>query len=67
MQGARGIVAVGGVIEQICATATAERAPLIVLGSRQLHVVERFFSTSVGSEVAAISRRPIAVVRPCLD
>jgi nucleotide-binding universal stress UspA family protein len=54
----------GDVVPQLAATARAAGSPLVVCGSRQLGVVERWFSTSVASGLAAAGTTPVAVV-PC--
>jgi nucleotide-binding universal stress UspA family protein len=58
------VVLQGGVIEQIIKFAGQSRACLVVSGSRRLTPFERFFLTSVGSELAAVSPVPVAVVPP---
>ena len=39
-------------------------AAVLVCGSRRLTVGERIFSASVGTELAALSKHPVAIVPP---
>ncbi len=54
----------GGVIEVAQQTAQRLDSPLIAAGSRKLNAIERFLYTSVGSELAAVARRPVAIIPP---
>jgi nucleotide-binding universal stress UspA family protein len=58
------VVRKGGVSEATCAYAREVGACAIVTGSRKLNAIERLFSTSVGSEIAANADRPVLVVPP---
>ena len=60
------LVVQGGVVESILRTAGERSASLVVSGSRLLSVVERLLLTSIGSELAATSPCPVAVIPPRL-
>lgn len=62
LTGYRGVVAEGIVSEELARLGTHEDALMIVTGSRRLNAVERLFVTSVGSELAACTSAPVAVV-----
>ena len=64
ISGLRGVVCDGIVQEELIHLANKEDALMIVAGSRKLNAVERLFVTSVGSELAASSACPVAVVPP---
>ncbi len=57
-------VAEGPVVQRLLECADRCDATCIVAGSRRLSLVERFFSSSVGSSLAAASTRPVALVAP---
>ncbi len=52
----------GPVVQRILEAAEDLDAACIVAGSRRLSLVERFFTSSVGTSLAAASPRPVAVV-----
>jgi nucleotide-binding universal stress UspA family protein len=54
----------GHPIEAAVEHARAERAPLLVVGSRRLSALDRVFQTSFGSDLAAASPVPVVVVPP---
>jgi nucleotide-binding universal stress UspA family protein len=54
----------GLVLDTLLDIRDALRAPLVVTGSRRLGVLGRLFSASVGTELAAASPCPVAVVPP---
>ena len=62
ISGIRSVVAQGVTSREIVRVAEELDAAMIVTGSRQLSKLERFFVTSVGTEVAASSPIPVAVV-----
>lgn len=62
LSGHRGVVTEGLVTEELARLAEHEDALMVVTGSRQLNAVERLFVTSVGSELAASTTAPVAVV-----
>jgi nucleotide-binding universal stress UspA family protein len=62
--GATTVVRQGHVTEQVLRLARETQAALIVTGSRRLSTLERLLLTSVGSELAATSPCPVAVVPP---
>lgn len=62
--GAEQIVRQGHCTEQLLGLARERHAALVVTGSRRLSTVERWLLTSVGSELAATSPCPVAVVPP---
>jgi len=64
LAGAEEVVRQGHVSEQIVAVARETQAVVLVTGSRRLSAVERWLLTSVGSEIAATSPCPVAVVPP---
>jgi nucleotide-binding universal stress UspA family protein len=53
---------VGHVPVELVAFARERRATMIVCGSRRLSVIDRLFTSSVGSELAAHADRPVVVV-----
>ena len=59
-------VLLGPPVEALCDYAARERAAAIVCGSRLLGAAARLVSASVGSELAAASTLPVAVVPPDL-
>lgn len=62
--GAQELVRQGHVTEQVVRLARETHAAMIITGSRRLSSVERWLLTSVGSELAATSPCPVAVVPP---
>jgi len=54
----------GDVVERLMDEAQSVSAPMIVVGSRELDVVERVFSSSVASALASHADRPVLVVPP---
>jgi len=64
LQGHAGVVVQGGVLARLLALAEEVRSPMIVVGSHKLSAVVRFFVASVGSELAAMAKVPVAVVSP---
>ncbi len=64
---ARIIVAEGPVVRALWTAAVAERACLLVCGSRRLSLLERIFTSSVGAELAASSPIAVAIVPPPAD
>lgn len=54
----------GPLVRGLAVAAVRERACLLVCGSRRLSLVERIFTSSVGSEVAATAPMAVAVVPP---
>ena len=56
----------GPPIESILETADELDAVMVVTGSRRLSATERLLSASTGSELAAVSPRPVAIVPPDL-
>lgn len=64
MVGATEIVRQGHVTEQLLGVAHETKAAVLVSGSRRLSTFERLLLTSVGSELAATARCPVAVVPP---
>lgn len=64
LNGLRGFVSEGIVAEELSRLASEQDAALVVVGSRKLNALERLFVTSVGSELAASSACPVAVVPP---
>ncbi|MCX4246570.1 universal stress protein [Paraliomyxa miuraensis] len=62
--GAQQQVRQGHVTEQVLAVARETKAAMIITGSRRLSSMERLLLTSVGSELAATSPCPVAVVPP---
>jgi nucleotide-binding universal stress UspA family protein len=64
LPGATAVVRQGHVTEQVLRVATESQAAMIVTGSRRLSTLERVLLTSVGSELAATSPCPVAVVPP---
>lgn len=54
----------GDVVERLTDEAARQSSPLIVVGSRELDVVERVFSSSVASALARNADRPVLVVPP---
>ena len=60
-----GIVVVDGpIVRALWTAAVKERACMLVCGSRRLSLLERIFTSSVGSELAATSPLPVAIVPP---
>lgn len=57
-------VRTGNPVDVISETAAARRAALVVVGSRRLSTVMRYFSTSIASELAAAATCPVCVVPP---
>lgn len=55
-------VADGDVVDRVTTIAAQLRAPIIVTGSRRLSLAERFFSASVGTELARSADRAVAIV-----
>lgn len=53
---------VGHVPVELVALARERRATMIVCGSRRLSLIDRLFTSSVGSELAAHADRPVVVV-----
>lgn len=53
---------VGHVPVELVALARERQATMIVCGSRRLSLIERLFTSSVGSELAAHADRPVVVV-----
>jgi nucleotide-binding universal stress UspA family protein len=53
---------VGHVPVELVAFARERRATMIVCGSRRLSLIDRLFTSSVGSELAAHADRPVVVV-----
>ena len=49
-------------VENVLDLGKAERAPLIVCGSRQLDLLDRVFASSMASDLARLADRAIAVV-----
>lgn len=64
LAGATEVVRKGHVTEQVLGLARETNAAMIVTGSRRLSSIERLLLTSVGSELAATSPCPVAVVPP---
>lgn len=64
LEGLARIVSHGEPGDVLTAVAAEERACLLVCGSRQLSVVERLFTSSVATELAARAGFPVAVVPP---
>jgi len=64
LDGAQALVSQGFVPHQIRQIASENRSPLIVVGSRKLGALARFFVGSVGSELASSSVVPVALVPP---
>jgi nucleotide-binding universal stress UspA family protein len=62
--GVRSQVVQGPTVASAIAVAEAEKATMIVTGSRRLSVFERILLTSIGSEMAAASPCPVMVVPP---
>ena len=58
------LVAQGGVVESLCHEAQHRNAAMLVTGSRRLSTFDRWFLTSIGSELASMSTIPVAVVPP---
>lgn len=54
----------GPAVEAGLSWAEAERAPLVVVGTRRLSALERVAVASVSTELAAVSPIPVAVVPP---
>lgn len=54
----------GDVLDQVLAIASEERSPLVVVGSRRLSLGERIFGSSVGTDLARVADRAVAVVPP---
>ncbi|RMG94160.1 MAG: universal stress protein [Deltaproteobacteria bacterium] len=54
----------GPVVQRLLEAADEHASPCIVTGSRKLSLVERFFTSSVGSTLAAAADRPVALVPP---
>ncbi|HWB82308.1 MAG TPA: universal stress protein [Nannocystaceae bacterium] len=54
----------GDVVEHVLAVASEEHAPLIVVGSRRLTLGERIFGSSLGTDLARVADRAVAVVPP---
>lgn len=64
IEGAQQVVRQGHVTEQVLRVVQETNAAVLVTGSRRLSAVERLLLTSVGSELAATSPCPVAVVPP---
>lgn len=64
LSGLRGFVAEGMVAEELARLAAEQDALMLIVGSRKLNALERLFVTSVGTELAASSICPVAVVPP---
>ncbi len=62
LTGLRGFVREGIISEELARLAAELDALMVVTGSRKLNALERLFVTSVGSELAAASPCPVAVV-----
>lgn len=58
------LVTQGGVVESLCHEAQHRNAAMLVTGSRRLSDFDRWFLTSIGSELASMSTIPVAVVPP---
>lgn len=56
------LVSEGSVVDRLADVAREERSPLVVVGSRGLGLGMRLFSSSVGTDLAAASEVPVAVV-----
>jgi nucleotide-binding universal stress UspA family protein len=52
----------GDLLHSALQLAEEQRAPLLVVGARRLSGLDRFFSPSVGRELAAVAPVPVAVV-----
>ncbi len=61
---ARIVVVDGPIVRALWTAAVKERACMLVCGSRRLSLLERIFTSSVGSELAASSPLPVAIVPP---
>lgn len=61
---ARTLVVAGPLVRGLWSAAVREQACLLVCGSRRLSLVERIFTSSVGSELAASAPLAVAVVPP---
>lgn len=64
---ATAVVREGHVTEQVLRLAHETNAAMIVTGSRRLSTLERLVITSVGSELAATSPCPVAVIAPAIN
>jgi nucleotide-binding universal stress UspA family protein len=60
----RRVVDAGLVITRLVDLAERERACMVVCGSRSLNALERVFTSSVATDLAAAARVPVAVVPP---
>lgn len=58
------VIEAGGVADRLLAVQAAERASIVVVGSRQLSLVARVFGSSLASGLAALAPCPVAVVPP---
>ncbi len=63
-QGHKAVVRQGPVVGTLRVLAVELESPLVVLGSRRLSLLARIFNTSVGTELAAVSDIPVALVPP---
>jgi nucleotide-binding universal stress UspA family protein len=52
----------GPIVEHLIVEGERESAPMLVVGSRELALDERIFSSSVGSDLARLADRPVLVV-----
>ncbi|MBK8238810.1 MAG: universal stress protein [Deltaproteobacteria bacterium] len=59
---AQALVVEGDVVDTLFTVAARERAPVIVTGSRRLGVADRLFSSSVGTDLARLADRAVAIV-----
>lgn len=62
--GAKEVVRQGHTTEQVLRVVSEMKAAVLVTGSRRLSTMERLLLTSIGSELAATSPVPVAVVPP---
>lgn len=59
---AHALVLEGDVVDTLFTVAAREHAPVIVTGSRQLGLADRLFSSSVGTDLARLADRAVAIV-----
>lgn len=62
LQDATRYVREGLVLDELAAATQELRPPMIVCGSRRLTLAQRLFSSSVATDLAAVSRVPVTVV-----
>jgi nucleotide-binding universal stress UspA family protein len=62
--GSETVIEQGGVAERVVSVAEERRASIVCTGSRHLSTFERVLLSSIGSELAASSPCPVAVVPP---